>query len=88
MDYLSFSIGSAGPGSVVEVTLSGCESDVYIVDSPNFAAMKRGGQFRYTGGHYNASPVRLAVPHQGTWTAVVIPSGGTVRASARTIRAA
>jgi hypothetical protein len=37
--------------------------------------------FRGYGGHYNQSPVRLQVPSAGHWNAVVIPSGGTVRAS-------
>jgi hypothetical protein len=88
MNYLKFPLGEIGSGTVVEVTLTGVESDVYILDGPNFAAMQRGGQFRYTGGHYKGSPVRLRVPQQGTWTAVVIPgAGGTVRASVQTIGA-
>jgi len=88
MSYLSYPIGQAGPSTVVEVTLRGVESDVYLVDSSNFAAMQRGSSFNYTGGHYNASPIRLRVPHLGNWTAVVMPTGGSVQASVRTIQAA
>lgn len=91
MNYLKWPIGQAGPGTTVEVTLSGVESDVFIVDAPNFAAMQHGRSFRYHGGHSQASPVRLSVPHQGNWTAVVIPTGGAgqrVSASARVLRGA
>lgn len=85
MNYLSFPVGPAGPGAVVEVTLSGCESDVFLVDDLNLAKMKHAQSFRYTGGHYNRSPVRLAVPTEANWTAVVIPTGGQVRASVRRV---
>lgn len=89
MNYLKFPLGTVGPGTVVEVTLSGVESDVFLVDTANLAVLQRGGQFRYTGGHYKSSPVRLGVSHHADWTAVVVPgAGGTVRASVRTLWAA
>ena len=84
MRYLAFPVGAVGPPAVVEVTLSGSESDVFLVDSLNLSKMKRGESFRYTGGHYRQSPVRLAVPSNGHWTAVVIPAG-QVSASARLV---
>jgi len=85
MNYLAFPVGSAGPGATVEVTLSGAESDVFLVDSANLAKMKRGQSFHYTGGHYRQSPVRLRVPSLAAWTAVVIPTGGRVQASVRLV---
>jgi hypothetical protein len=59
----------------VTTTLSGDESDVFLVDPTNFAAMQRGKQFKYIGGHYKKSPVVLVVPARGHWTTVVVPSG-------------
>jgi hypothetical protein len=70
----------------VEVTLSGVESDVFLVDPANLSAMEQGRSFRYHGGHYKGSPVRLATPCAGEWIAIVVPGvGGTVRATARVI---
>lgn len=84
MNYLTFLVGVARPGSIVEVVLSGVESDLFLVDDSNLASMHRGGSFNYTGGHYGSSPVRLAVPSRANWTAVVVPgAGGRVSASAR-----
>lgn len=85
MNYLTFPVGIAGPGAVVEVTLSGVESDVFLVDSVNLTRLKSGQRFNYTGGHYRQSPVRLGVPARANWTVVVIPNGGTVHASARLV---
>jgi hypothetical protein len=84
MTFLEFDVGSAGPGTTVEVTLSGSESDVFLVDSANLSNFKSGRDFRYTGGHYRKSPVRLAVPSRGNWHAVIVPSG-RVRASVRVL---
>jgi hypothetical protein len=82
--YVKFPLHNVNAGAVVEVTLSGVESDVFLVDPPNLAAMQAGRQFRYTGGHYKQSPVRLRVPSSGEWTAIVVPgTGGSVRASIR-----
>jgi hypothetical protein len=88
LNYLKFPVGRAGPGTIIEVTLRGVESDVYLVDAPNFTAMQSGRSFRYHGGHFKASPVRLGVPHHGDWTAVVTPTGGHVSASARVLHGA
>jgi hypothetical protein len=88
LNFLKFPVGQVGSGTVVEVALSGVESDVYLVDAPNFAAMQSGRSFRYHGGHFKASPVRLGVPHHGNWTAVVVPVGGRVDASVRILHGA
>jgi hypothetical protein len=82
MNYLKFPVPSGA--SVVEVALQGVESDVFLVDHTNLSSFEHGAQFRYTGGHYQQSPVRLPVPPGSGWTVIVIPgAGGTVRASMR-----
>lgn len=89
MNFLKFALHHQTAGAVVEVALSGVESDVFLVDEINLRQFERGGGFSYTGGHYKGSPVRLRVPSSGSWTAVVVPSpGGTVRAQARVTSAA
>lgn len=75
MNYLHFDVGNQQAGTVVQASLRGSESDVFLVDSANFSKFKRGQSFRYTGGHYDQSPITLQVPHTGHWTAIVIPSG-------------
>jgi hypothetical protein len=86
MNYLKFSLSYQASASVVEVSLTGVESDVFLVDSVNLAAFERRGRFRYHGGHYKSSPVRLKVPSSGNWTVIVVPGvGGTVRASVKTL---
>jgi hypothetical protein len=72
---------------VAEVTLSGVESDEFLVDSLNLSAFERGGRFTYFGGHYKSSPVILRVPSAGTWSAVVVPTSERVQASVRTLAA-
>lgn len=89
MNFLKFPLHHQTAGAVVEVTLSGVESDVFLVDEINLRQFERGSGFSYTGGHYKGSPVRLRVPSSGSWAAVVVPSpGGTVRAQVRVITAA
>lgn len=89
MNYLKFPLQHQKGGAIVEVSLTGVESDVFLVDYANLSAFERGGQFSYFGGHYQGSPVRIRIPSSGTWTAVVIPSpGGMVQASAKVLLAA
>ncbi|MGI8761058.1 MAG: DUF1883 domain-containing protein [Jatrophihabitantaceae bacterium] len=85
MNIIEKPLGNQRQGAVVEVTLQGTESDVFLVDTLNLSKFKRGQDFRYSGGHYNSSPVRLAIPSAGTWTAVVVPGGGSVSASFRMV---
>ena len=86
MNFVKFPLHTQNAGAIVEVTLSGVESDVFLVDPSNLRAMESGRQFSYTGGHYKQSPVRLSIPARGDWTAVVVPgAGGTVRATVRVL---
>ena len=75
------------PSDVVHVTLSGSESDVFLVDYSNLCSFRRGDRFSYFGGHFRASPVTLSAPSRGRWHLVIQPIGnGSVRASSRVIR--
>lgn len=85
MNYITFPLNLRSARTIVEVTLSGTASDVFLVDDMNLSSFKRGGRYTYYGGHYKASPVRLSPPSGGHWTAVVVPVGGSVEASVRTI---
>jgi len=81
-NYLKFPLNHQDTGAVVEVTLQGVESDVFLVDPTNLSNMESGRSFKYHGGHYKQSPVRLSVPYSGVWTVVMVPGqGGKVRAS-------
>jgi hypothetical protein len=86
MNFIQLPLNYQRAGTVVEVTLRGVESEVFLVDSANFSSFKRGGQYRRYGGYTNRSPVVLEVPSNGTWTAVVVPGlGGRVTASFRVL---
>lgn len=86
MNFLKFPLHQRSAGTVVQVTLSGTESDVFLVDPSNLQAMESGRQFSYHGGHFKKSPVRLVVPSNGVWTAIVVPGkNGRVRASVQTL---
>jgi hypothetical protein len=83
MNFLQFPLNHKEAGVAVEVTLSGVESDVFLVDDSNLASFRSGGRYTYFGGHYKSSPVLLKVPHSGNWTVVVVPIGGRVEVSVR-----
>jgi hypothetical protein len=87
MKYLKYSLGTVDRGSVVEVTLSGTEANVQLVDSSNLSSYHRGDSFSYYGGHYTRSPARITVPRTGTWYVVVDLGGfgGSVNASVKVL---
>jgi hypothetical protein len=86
INFLKFPLNHQDAGAVIEVTLDGVASDVFLVDPSDLRAMESGRQFQYHGGHYNRSPVRLSIPQAGDWTVIVVPgAGGTVKASARVV---
>jgi hypothetical protein len=89
MNYLKFPLNYQNSWSIAIVNLDGVESDVFLLDSANLSNFERGAEFRYTGGHYKQSPVRLRVPASGTWTVIVVPGlGGSVNASVEVVGAA
>jgi hypothetical protein len=80
VNYAYFDFVTKAPGARVVTELQGVESDVLLLDDVNYRAFKAGRGYKYAGGHYKKSPVRLAVPSAGSWHVVVIPLGGKVRA--------
>jgi hypothetical protein len=74
---------------VVEVTLDHA-ANVQLLDPPNYEAYRTGRQYRYYGGYFTTSPVRLAAPQAGHWHLVIDLGGnaGRVRASARILSSA
>lgn len=58
----------------VEVRLK-CASDVFLVDSQNYAKYSSGKPFKYFGGHYTTSPVHISVNGTGRWYLIVLGEG-------------
>jgi len=58
----------------VEVQLS-YAADVFLVDSTNFRSYQSGEDFKYFGGHYTRSPVRISVNGSGRWYLIVRGGG-------------
>ena len=89
MKFIHHRLGHVAVGSVVEVTLQGNSANVRLMDQSNFTNYKAGRRHRYHGGLAKQSPVRLQVPHSGTWHVTVDMQGlrGTVRSGARVIAA-
>ena len=81
MNFTYYNLGHVERGSVVVVTLSGSAANVRLMDGSNFSSYKSGRQHRYVGGLAKRSPVRLPVPHSGTWHVAVDMQGlrGSVR---------
>ena len=90
MNFTHYNLGHLNGGDVVEVTLQGSAANVLLMDSTNFNNYRSGRQCRYQGGLANRSPVRLQVPHSGSWHVAVDMRGlrGTVRSGIRVIPAA
>ena len=64
--FTQYDLGFQETGSVVEVTLSGTEANVQLLDSTALTNYKARRSYQYVGGHYRQSPVRLSVPHAGS----------------------
>jgi Domain of unknown function (DUF1883) len=71
MKFRYAQLGHQERGTVVEIQLAGSNTaNVMLLDSTNFSNYKSRRSCRYTGGRVNRTPVRLQVPHSGTWYAV------------------
>jgi hypothetical protein len=83
--FMQHDLGWQNRGELVEVTLSGNEANVLLLDDSNLRRYKAGNPYSYTGGHVTKSPIRLQIPHGGNWHVVVNLGGfgGTVRSSVR-----
>ena len=81
MPYNEFDLGQRQQGEVIRVELSAA-ANVFMVDSTNLSAFKRGRDFRYWGGGLiTRSPHDFAVPRSGRWYIVAHTWG--MRNSAR-----
>ncbi len=60
-----------------------------LTDDANFAHYKRGGAFRYRGGHFKYFPASVTVPTSGYWNITVDLGGGvaSIRYGLRVIKA-
>lgn len=52
------------------------QCNVLVMDDANFAAYRRGGQYRYHGGFFERLPALVGVPHSGFWNTVIDLAGG------------
>jgi hypothetical protein len=86
MEYLHKELDLA-QGDLVEVTLSGNAANVQLLDPPNYQAYRDKRQYRYYGGYFTSSPVRLDAPYPGHWHLIIDLGGnaGSVRASVRVL---
>lgn len=80
-------LGQRARGEIVEITLSGNQANVRLMDSTNFSNFRNGRKHAFHGGRATRSPVRLQIPRSGHWHVVVdmIGLGGQARSSARMI---
>ena len=85
VNYWSSDLGMISAGAVVEVSLTGTAANVMLLDSSNFASYKSGRSFRYVGGHFRSSPIRLTSPSPGHWH-VVIDYGGSAGSGKASVR--
>jgi Domain of unknown function (DUF1883) len=87
VNFLDFDLGWREARSVVNVTLSGVESDVLLVSATDAQRYGQGQQVQYWGGHYRRSPAVIRVPNSGNWHVLVVPGlGGRVEASVKVLR--
>lgn len=81
--YAYMDLGELEAESTVVVRLHGSRANVLLLSQPNFFAYRTGRPFRYIGGRYGPSAVRLEIPRDDHWYAVVDLGGysGTTQAS-------
>lgn len=80
MPFQQFDLGHRKRGEVFRVTLS-AGANVFLVDSSNFSAFKRGSSFRYQGGLIQRTPHDFVIPSNGHYYIVAHTWG--LRNSAR-----
>jgi len=87
MNFTHYNLGHVDRGSVVVVTLKGNAANVRLMDGSNFSSYRSGRQHRYVGGLARSSPVRLQVPHSGTWHVAIDMQGlsGQVRTGVQVV---
>jgi hypothetical protein len=91
LNYIYADLGQRRRGDVVEVTLSGTEANVALLNSSNYSAFKSGRNWRGVGGLVKRSPAHLTVPSSGHWygVAYITPGRrGSTRAGFRVLPSA
>lgn len=85
--FLDWNLGNLSQGDSVTFRLSGVESDVMLLTPNDLSAFKAHRSYSFVGGHTRTPVVRLGVPTDGSWHAIVVPGiGGTVHAQVRVTR--
>jgi hypothetical protein len=84
VNFLRYDWGHRREGDTVIVTLTAA-ANVRLLDATNFRNYSEGRAYRYYGGLFRQSPVRIPVPHAGHWHTVVDMQGlsGTSRVTAQ-----
>lgn len=75
VNFVHHKLGHCQRGDVVEVALRGSAANVRLLDSSNFQRYRRGDKHRYHGGLAKQSPVRLRIPHSGSWHVAIDMQG-------------
>lgn len=90
MQFTHYNLGHLNAGDIVVVTLQGNAANVRLLDGSNFSNYRARRAHRYAGGLARQSPVRLGVPHSGTWHVAIDMQGlrGSVRSGVQVIPAA
>lgn len=71
MRYAYSDLGSQEAGSTVVVNVRGAATNVLLLRMSDFVRYQAEGSFRYQGGRYRGSPVRIQVPSDDHWFAVM-----------------
>ena len=71
MKHAYLDLGEQAAGSAVEVKIRGGARSVFLLDAVNFMRYRTDRSFRYHGGRYRGGPVRLRVPRDDHWFAVM-----------------
>jgi hypothetical protein len=72
MKYAYLDLGRQAEGSTVEVRVRGGATNVLLLSAANFNRYQADRSFRYGGGgRYRGKPVRMAIPRDDHWFAVL-----------------
>lgn len=82
MEHLHHDLGFLPAGAVVTVHLTAA-ANVQLLDETNYRSYQRLGGFRYVGGHYTQTPIRLRTPSSGHWHVAVDLGGRAGRVGAQ-----